>query len=68
MIITVTVDLSDRLINGQLGTVKHITKNLNGEVTKIWIKFDNAAQKKINKDYFAKQHSCVPEEKFEPDI
>ena len=64
--LTVNVDLSDRLVNGQLGTVKHIFKNLNGEVTKVYIKFVDvgAGQKKINKDTFAKQHSWVVE-KFE---
>ena len=36
VMLTVNVDLSDRLVNGQLGTVKHISKNLNGEVTKIY--------------------------------
>ena len=57
--LTVNVDLRDRIVNGQLDTVKHICKNLNGKVTKIYIKFDNAGagQKKINKDTFSKQHS-----------
>ena len=35
VMLTVNMDLSHRLINGQLGTVKHISKNLNGAVTKI---------------------------------
>ena len=42
VMLTVNVDLSDRLVNGQLGTVKFISKNVNGEVTKIYIKFDDA--------------------------
>ena len=42
VMLTVNVDLSDRLVNGQLGTVKHISKNMNGDVTKIYIKFDDA--------------------------
>ena len=68
--LTVNVDLRDRLVNGQLDTVKHICKNLNGKVTKIYIKFDDAGagQKKINRDTFGKQHSWVPVEKFEADI
>ena len=68
--LTVNVDLSDRLVNGQLNTVKHISKNLNGEVTKVYIKFGYAGdgQKKINKGTFATQHSWVPVEKFEADI
>ena len=39
VILAVTVDLRDRLVNGQLGSVKYISKNLNGEVTKIYITF-----------------------------
>ena len=66
VMLTVNLDLSDRLVNGQLGTVKHISKNLNAEVTKVQIKFDDAGagQNEINKDTFAKQHSWVPVEKF----
>ena len=33
VMLTINVDLSDRLVYGQMGTVKHISKNLNGEVT-----------------------------------
>ena len=70
VVLTVNVDLSDRLVNDQLGTVKHISKHFDGEVTKIYIKFDDAGagQKKVNKDTFAEQHSWVPVEKFEADI
>ena len=72
VMLTVNVDLSDRLVNGQLGTAisKHISKNLNDKVTKIYIKFEDggAGQNKINKDTFTKQHSWVPVEKFEADI
>ena len=66
VMLPVNVDLNDRLVNGQLGTVKHVFKNLNGEVTKVYIKFDDAGagQKKINKETFANQHSWVVE-KFE---
>ena len=48
--LTVSLDLRDSLVNGRLGTVKHISKHLNGEITKIYIKFDDAraGQKKIN--------------------
>ena len=68
--LTVNVDLNDRLVNGQLGTVKLISKNVNGEVTKIYIKFDDAGagQKEINIDTFAKQNSWVPLETFDADI
>ena len=39
---TVNVDLSDTLVNSQLGTVKHISKSLNGKETKTNIKFNDA--------------------------
>ena len=70
VMLTVNVDLSDRLVNGQLGTVKLISKNVNGEVTKMYIKFDDAGagQKKINNDIFEKQNSWVPLETFDADI
>ena len=42
VMLTFNVDLSDRLVNGQLGRIKHISKNLNGDVTKIYIKVDDA--------------------------
>ena len=69
VMLTANADLSDRLVNGQLNTVKHISENLNGELPRIYIKFGDAGagQKKINKDTFAKQH-WVPAEKFEADI
>ena len=35
---TVNVDLGDKLVNDQLGTTKLSSKNLNGEVTKIYMK------------------------------
>ena len=34
VMLTVNLDLSDRLLNCQLGIVKRISKNVNGEVTK----------------------------------
>ena len=42
VMLTFNVDLSDRLVNGQLGRIKRISKNLNGDVTKIYIKVDDA--------------------------
>ena len=34
VMLTVNLDLSDRLVNGKLSTVKRISKNVSGEVTK----------------------------------
>ena len=38
---TLDVDLEDRLVNGQLGTVKHFQKDQNGNVLKIYIASDD---------------------------
>ena len=57
-ILTVNVNLQDRLVNGQLGTVKHIVLNSQNNVSKIYIKFDDckAGLKKMNTDDFARKH------------
>ena len=39
--LTVNVDFQDRLVNGQLGTVKHIVLNSQNNVSKIYIKIDD---------------------------
>ena len=65
VMLTNNVDISDRLINGQLGTVAHITVN---EVTQkpsiVYIKFDDedAGNLVINKsaDMFAIENKVVP--------
>ena len=38
--LTVNIDLQDRLVNGQLGTVMHITGNSQG-ISEIYLKFDD---------------------------
>ena len=37
--LTANVDISDRLINGQIGTIKHIITN-KYQVSKLFVKFD----------------------------
>ena len=64
--LTVNIDIADRLINGQIRTVKHISyNNINGHIVKVYIKFDDAQAglKKIDTDPFGKQHQWVPIEK-----
>ena len=62
--LTVNIDIADRLINGQIGTVKHILTD-RGNVVKIYILMDdsNAGLKKRNSDAFARQHLWIPVEK-----
>ena len=70
VMVTVNVDLEDRLVNGQLGTVEHFQKDQNGNVLKIYIAFDDceAVLKSISKDAFATQNLWVPIEKAEANI
>ena len=70
VILTVNVNLEDRLVNGQLGTVKHFQKDQNGNVLKIYIAFDDceAGLKIISKDAFASRNLWVPIEKAEANI
>lgn len=39
VMLTVRIVLQDRVINGPLGTVIHIRKDRNGNVTKIYVQF-----------------------------
>ena len=41
IMLTINVDLQDRLINSQLGTVKHIAINDQCNISKIYIKSDD---------------------------
>lgn len=62
VMITTNIDISDRLINGQLGTVKQF-KTQNGKVQVIYIEMDDnkAGISKINKgDFIAKNNNWVP--------
>ena len=70
VMLTVNIDIADRLINGQIGTIKHISCDLNGQILKIYVKFDdvNAGIKKIDTDSLAKQHKWVPIERAEANI
>ena len=67
VMLTVNIDVKDRLVNGQLGTVIYIAKNHRNEVFKIKVQFDDnrAGLMKINTDIFAKQRCWVPIDKTE---
>ena len=66
----VNTDLQERIVNRQMGILKHISQDTFNSVIKIYIKFDNnkAELKNINTENFAKQHFWVPIEKTEVDI
>ena len=70
VMLTVNIDLQDRLVNGQLGTVKCIRTDSERNVSKIYVMFDDskAGLKRMNSDAFGKQHLWVPIEKIEVGI
>ena len=70
VILTVNADLKDRLVNGQLGTVKHFQKDQNGNVLKIYIALDDceAGLKSTSKDASASRNLWVLIEKAEANI
>ena len=73
VMLTVNVDLEDRLVNGQLGPAKDFQKDQNGNVLKIYVAFDDceAGVRSISKDAFASRASrnfWVPIEKAEANI
>ena len=70
VMLTCNIDIEDRLINGQIGTVRHIAVNNRACVEKIFIELDDnkAGCKMIRQDYLARQHNWVPIEKTEASI
>ena len=70
VMLTVNIDLQDRLVNGQLGTVKSILTDSERNFSKIYITIYiyKAGLKRRNSDAFVKQHLWVPIEKKEFDI
>ena len=70
VMLTVNVDIEDRLINGQLGTVFHLKYNLQHMVHIIYIKFtdSNAGLRKMQQDHYARQNNVVPIEMVEGNI
>ena len=42
IILSVNIDLQDQLINGEIGKKKHISEGRINNITKIYVKFDDA--------------------------
>ena len=57
--LTVNINIKDRLKNGQLDTVMHIANNHGNEVFKIYVQFDEntAGLKKLNTDKVILRHN-----------
>ena len=59
VMLTVNINIKDRLKNGQLDTVMHIANNHGNEVFKISVQFDDntAGLKKLNTDKVILRHN-----------
>ena len=66
VMLTIHIDLEDRLVNGLVGKVMYL-RYVNNEVKVIHVKFNdqNAGQQAIQSDIFARQQSWVPIQKYE---
>ena len=69
IMLTINIDISDKLINGQIGIVKNISFK-NGKPSKIYVRFfdEDAGSQKIVSDSYAARHKYVPIEQTEADI
>ena len=70
VILTVNIDLQNRLINVQSGTVKHVAKYRKGNIAKTYVQFydEKAVLKRIWTCIFAKSHFWVSMDKWEGNI
>lgn len=62
VMLTVDIDLQKRLVNGELGTVKHISWGSTKNTIKIYVNFDGDKDwiKRMNTGNFTEQHFWVP--------
>ena len=69
VMLTVNIDIQDRLINGQVGEVAHISVT-NSDIQKVYIKFsDSQIGAKVKSScWFSRQNSCVRIEKCEAEF
>lgn len=70
VMLTSNIDISDKLINGQIGTIHHIKTNSCGKVIKIYLKIEDifAGLKAMRTDTYAVQENVVPIDKVEKEI
>ena len=61
VMLTINIDLEDRLVNGLVGKVMYL-RYVNNEANVIYVKFNdqNAGQQAIQSDIFARQRNWVP--------
>ena len=69
VMLTVNLDIQDKLINGQIGVVKNVVVT-DGRVSKIYVKFfdERAGLQKMMSDTYGRFHQYVPIERTDADI
>ena len=67
--LTVNIDIQDRLINGQTGIIRHI-EFAQSSVRKVYVKFsdEQAGSKAMRSSYLGRKNSWVSIEKCETEI
>ena len=70
VMLTSNVDISDRLINGQIGTIVYVYTRQNVASKIVYVIFDDqkAGSEKIKSDRIAQQYRAVPIERVTTDI
>lgn len=70
VMLTSNINVSDKLSNGQIGSIYHIKRDSSGNIIKLYIKMSDptAGLEAIRSDHFAMQYNVVPIEKVEKDI
>ena len=61
VMLTVNIDLSDRLVNGKLGTIDNIVFTESG-ISKMYLKFDDllVGKQLMRSDFYSNTHQVVP--------
>ena len=69
VMLTVNIDMQDCLINGQIGSIRHI-EFAQCSACKVYIKFsdEQAGSKAKRSSYLGRQNSWIPIEKYETEI
>ena len=70
IILTSNIDVSDKLCNGQIGTIHHLKQDSNGNVTTVYLKMDDesAGLQAIRSNTYGSQHNLVPIRRIEREI
>ena len=70
VMLTSNLDLSDKLCNGQIGIVKHMKQNANGEITTVYLKMEDntVGITAMSTDPYARRNRWVPIKMIEKEI